>query len=169
MGDPVATDYTANSTDASIGIVVADWHQEISCALLGQVLTRLEQCGVAKEDICICHVPGAMELPFAARQMSQVQEPSAVIVLGCVTKFNAPSDPTGAQGLNHQYDVICQSVTQGITNLNLHSDIPFIFGVLMADNVEEARTLVKAGDGVGTDCANSALKMVDMMSKLVNF
>lgn len=167
MGDPVATDYTANSTDASIGIVVADWHQEISCALLGQVLTRLEQCGVAKEDICVCHVPGAMELPFAARQMSQVQEPSAVIVLGCVTKYNTPDGTAGA--VNHQYDVICQSVTQGITNLNLHNDIPFIFGVLMADTLDEARTLVKSGVGVGTDCANSALKMVDMMSKLVNF
>lgn len=169
MGDPVATDYTANSTDASIGIVVADWHQEISCALLGQVLTRLEQCGVANEDICVCHVPGAMELPFAARQMSQVQEPSAVIVLGCVTKYITQNGGNDTKNLNHQYDVICQSVTQGITNLNLHSDIPFIFGVLMADTIDEARELAKVGDGMGTDCANSALKMVDMMSKLVNF
>lgn len=166
MGDPVATDYTANSTDASIGVVVSDWHQEISCALLGQVLTRLEQCGVAKEDIYVCHVPGAMELPFAARQMSQVQEPSAVIVLGCVTKFNEANTPLGTAIPNHQYDVICQSVTDGITQLNLHNDIPFIFGVLMAENIDEAKEF--AASGIGTDCANSALKMVDMMSKLVN-
>ena len=59
MSDPVAADYTANSTDASIGIVVSEWQPEISNALLEQALQKLEQCGVMREDIYVSHVPGA--------------------------------------------------------------------------------------------------------------
>ena len=53
MSDPVAADYTANSTDASIGIVVSEWQPEISNALLEQALQKLEQCGVMREDIYV--------------------------------------------------------------------------------------------------------------------
>ena len=156
--DPVAAECPANSTDASIGIVVADWHSEISNALLEQAVAKLNECGVEKTDIYISHVPGAMELSFGARQMSIVMEPSAVIVLGCVTKENNP-----------MYDTICQSLTQGITHLNLHSDIPFIHGVLTTETLDEARQYAQAQDNAGAECALAALKMVNMMASLVNY
>jgi len=156
--DPVAAECPANSTDASIGIVVSDWHPEISNALLEQAIAKLNECGVEESDIYISHVPGAMELSFGARQMSIVMEPSAVIVLGCVAKEDNP-----------QYDTICQSVIQGITHLNLHSDIPFIHGVLTTETLDEARKYAQVKDNAGTQCALAALKMVNMMAKLVNY
>lgn len=152
--DPVA-DCPANSTDASIGIVVSDWHSEITSALLDSAISALLQCGVEREDIFVSHVPGAMELPFAARQMSNVKEPSAVITLGCVVKENNP-----------QYDCICKCVTEGLTELNLHSDIPYIFGVLTTATLEEAKAL-STGDK-GASYAETALKMVNMMADLIN-
>jgi 6,7-dimethyl-8-ribityllumazine synthase len=155
MSDPVAADCPANSTDANIGIVVSDWQPEISNALLEQTVEKLKQCGVMEEDIYISHVPGVMELPFGARQMNNVMEPSAVIMLGSVVKEN-----------NSFYDIICQTVSRGITHLNLHGDIPFIFGVVTADTEEEAKKLTQ--DGVGAKSALAALKMVNMMAKLVN-
>ena len=155
MSDPVAAEYAANSTDASIGIVVSDWQPEISNALLEQAMAKLKQCGVMEEDIYVSHVPGAMELPFGARQMNNVMEPSAVIMLGSITR----------QG-NPLYDVICQTVSRGVTHLNLHGDIPFIFGVLTTDTLDEARQL--AQDGSGAQSALTALKMVNMMGNLVN-
>ena len=145
MSDPVAADYTANSTDASIGIVVSEWQPEISNAL----------CGVMREDIYISHVPGAMELPFGARQMNNMMEPSAVIMIGSVVRENNP-----------HYDIICQTLSRSITHLNLHGDIPFIFGVVTTDTLDDARRLTQ--EGVGAQSALAALKMVNMMASLVN-
>lgn len=155
--DPVAAEIPANITDASIGIVVSDWHREITGALLESALVTLKQCGVLEEDICISHVPGAMELTFAARQMSLVQESSAVIMLGCVIKDNNP-----------QFDCICKSVTDGYTHLNLHGDSPYLFGVLTADTLEQAREYAAGKENQGAQCAKAALKMVNMMAKLIN-
>ena len=155
MSDPVAAECPANTTDASIGIVVSDWHKEISNALLEAAVAKLKQCGVLEEDIYISHVPGAMELPFGARQMNNVMEPSAVIMLGSVIREGNP-----------QYDVITESVNRGITHLNLHGDIPFIFGVLTTQT--EAEALQFARDGVGAQSALTALKMVNMMGNLIN-
>lgn len=155
--DPVAAEIPANITDASIGIVVSDWHREITSALLKSALDTLKQCGVMEDDICISHVPGAMELTFAARQMSLVQESSAVIMLGCVVKEDNP-----------QYDCICKSVTDGYTQLNLHSDSPFIFGVLTAETLEQAKSMAAGDENQGAQCAKAALKMVNMMARLIN-
>jgi len=155
MSDPVAAECPANSTDASIGIVVSDWHPEISNALLEQAVAKLKQCGVMEEDIYISHVPGAMELPFGARQMNNVMEPSAVIMLGSIVREDNP-----------MYDVTCQTVSRGVTHLNLHGDIPFIFGVLTTETLQESLKL--AQEGVGACSALAALKMVNMMGNLVN-
>ena len=155
--DPVAAEIPANSTDASIGIVVSDWHREITSALLESALDTLKKCGVLEEDICISHVPGAMELTFAARQMSLVQESSAVIMLGCVVKENNP-----------QYDCICKSVTDGYTHLNLHGDSPYLFGVITTDTLEQAKAFATGEENPGAQCAKAALKMVNMLAKLIN-
>ncbi len=108
-----------------------------------------------EEDIYISHVPGVMELPFGARQMNNMMEPSAVIMLGSVVKENNPL-----------YDIICQTVSRGITHLNLHGDIPFIFGVITTDTLEEAQKMSQ--EGVGAQSALAALKMVNMMATMVN-
>ena len=155
--DPAAAECPANTSDASIGIVVSDWHSEITNSLLEGALSTLKQCGVEEEDIYVAHVPGAMELTFAARQMSNVVEPSAVIVLGSVTEEQNP-----------QFGVICQSITHGITELNLHSDIPFIFGVLITHTLDEAKAMSAGSDNKGSESAEAALKMVSMMAHLVN-
>lgn len=158
-GDPAATERPANSIDASIGIVVSDWHKEITHVLLESAIATLEQCGVERDDIYVAHVPGTMELPFAARQMSQIQEPSAVIVLDCITKEDNPL-----------FEAMQLGVTNGITSLNVRSEIPYIFGVMVANNLEEARQrLARSEANAGTQSAISSLKMVNMMVSLVNF
>ena len=125
---------------------------------LRPAISVLNECGVEESDIYITHVPGAMELSFGARQMSIVMEPSAVIILGSIVKENNP-----------QYDTICQSVTQGITHLNLHSDIPFIHGVLTTETLDEALQYSQDKENAGTKSALAALKMVNMMANLVNY
>lgn len=153
-GDPAAAECPANITDASIGIVVSDWHSEITQVLLDNAIQALKECGVERDDVYVAHVPGAMELPFGARQMAIVQEPSAVIVLGCIVREGNPL-----------YDSIERSVTSGITNLNLHSDIPYLFGVLTTESEDQAKQYAAE---MGTETAKSAIRMVNMMASLVN-
>ncbi|MBQ0056909.1 MAG: 6,7-dimethyl-8-ribityllumazine synthase [Bacteroidales bacterium] len=155
--DPAAAECPANSTDASVGIVVSDMHSEITGAMLNEAIEALKHCGVEQEDIYVAHVPTAMELTFAARQMSIVQEPSAVIMLGCASKAD-----------DLLFDSISQSVTHGATELNLHSDIPYIFGVLLTPTLAEAKALSEGDGNKGAECAISALKMVNMMANLVS-
>ena len=154
--DPAAAS-PANTTDASVGIVVSDWHSEITDALLKEAVVTLERCGVEKEDIYVAHVPTAMELPFAARQMSIEQEPSAVILLGCSTQAEDPMFPYVGQ-------TVCQSLTQ----LNLHGDIPYIFGVLLTPTLDDAKRLTVGPGNKGEESAEKALRMVNMMVGLVN-
>lgn len=155
--DPAAAECPVNSSDASIGIVVSDKYSELTSAMLEETIQTLQQCGVELEDIYVAHVPTAMELTFAARQMSIVQEPSAVIMLGCATKTD-----------DAFYDSISQSIAHGYTELNLHSEIPYIFGVVLAPTVEDAQTKAVGNGNKGKECAISALKMVNMMANLVS-
>lgn len=159
MADPAGADPQSplNVTDASIGIVVSDWHHEVTGPLLEGTLRRLTECGVDAEDIYISHVPGAVELAFGARQMAVIEEPSAVIMLGCVINDGTPN-----------FGSVCGVVTQAVTQLNLRNDIPFIHGVLMVDDNEQLMRLAN-GDlqHLGATYAESALKMVNMMATIV--
>ncbi len=147
-----------SGSSASVGVVVAEWNKEITEALLNGAISTLKQYGVADEDIFVARVPRAAELTFGARQMAIIKEPSAVIVLAAIVKDDTLD-----------FDYICSSVTQGITELNLHNDIPFISGVLMTENLMQAKE--RAGGSLGNkgiECAESALKMVGMVASLVN-
>lgn len=152
--DPAAAVRPANLEDATVGIVVSDWHSELTGAMLEAAISTLKRCGVENEDIFVAHVPTAMELTFAARQMSMVQEPKAVIMLGCCTQDEEP-----------QYQSIAQSIAHGFTELNLHSDIPYINGVFLTATLAEAQACCTAAKG--SECAEKVSSMVNMMANLV--
>jgi 6,7-dimethyl-8-ribityllumazine synthase len=131
------------------GIVVSEWNQEITSALLEGALKRLKKHGVREEHILVKTVPGSFELPYGARLLAEEFSPHAVICLGCVIR-----------GETSHFDYICQGVTQGITALNLNQPIPFIFGVLTTENQQQA--LDRAGGkhgNKGDEAAVTALKM----------
>lgn len=133
-----------------IGIVVSQWNEEITAALLEGALNTLIKNGISRDNIIIKTVPGSFELPFGAKVVANQFSPDAVICLGCVI-----------QGETKHFDYICQGVTHGITELNLDYRIPFIFGVLTTDNQQQA--LDRAGGKYGNkgdEAAITALKMV---------
>ena len=146
------SDYDANSMpDASemrVAIAAAEWNAEITDALLkGAVDTLVRN---------VARVPGTIELTFASQQMAEFYQPDAVIAIGCVVRGDTP-----------HFDYVCQSVTQGITHLNTLFGIPFIFGVLTTDNMEQARD--RAGGRLGNkgdEAAVTAIKMHDFVCKL---
>lgn len=147
-----------DASEMSIGIVVAEWNRNITEKLLEGACNTLERHGVKPENIYVNRVPGSFELTFGAKKMADVKEPDAVIVLGCVVRGDTP-----------HFDYVCSAVTQGITELNLMYDIPFIFGMLTTDTMQQAEDRAGGRYGnKGDEAAVTAIKMVDFSCKLKN-
>lgn len=149
----------ASVPDASgmrVAIVCAEWNGNVTESLLKGACDALEKHGVKSEDIYLARVPGTFELTFGAQQMAETYEPDAVIVLGCVVRGDTP-----------HFDYVCQGVTMGITKLNTLFGIPFIFGVLTTDTMQQA--LDRAGGihgNKGVEAAVTAIKMHDFVCRL---
>ncbi|MBN1143997.1 MAG: 6,7-dimethyl-8-ribityllumazine synthase [Bacteroidales bacterium] len=131
------------------GIVVAEWNPDITFALRDAAINTLLRQGASRNNIVVKHVPGSFELTLGAKWMAETQEFDAVICLGCVI-----------QGETRHFDFICQSVTQGITKLNLDYSIPVVFGVLTTNSVEQAKDRAGGKHGnKGDEAAVTAIKM----------
>ena len=140
-----------------VGIVVADWNQDITFALRDGAVETLLKHGVEEQDITVDYVPGAFELTAGAKAFAQTGKFDSVIVLGCVI-----------QGDTKHFDFICNGVTQGITQLNIQYDIPFIFGVLTTNNLQQS--LDRAGGrhgNKGDEAAITAIKMIDLFKRML--
>ena len=151
-------------------IVVADWNSEITFALAQGAIDTLLKHGVKEENIEVCHVPGAVELTYAAAKMmndnQKMLPPSnklaAVIVIGCVIQGDTP-----------HFDYVCQSVTHGVTILNAlganeyktfdRAHVPVIFSVLTVLNKQQAldRCGGKLGNK-GVEGAYTAMRMANL-------
>jgi 6,7-dimethyl-8-ribityllumazine synthase len=131
-----------------IGVVVSEWHPEITEALyLGAEKILLEN-GIKKENILRKNVPGSFELPLGAQLLTE--KVKAVICLGCVIK-----------GETDHYRYICEAVSKGIMDVSLAHNKPVAFGVLTTSNLEQA--LNRAGGKFGNkgeDAAFTVLKML---------
>ena len=156
------SDYDLNAVpDASgyrFGIIVTDYHTDITFALLEGAQNALLQHGVREENIEVYHVPGTYELPYAAKLMQSVQYPSvhAIICLGCVITGETRHD-----------EYINQAVAQGIMQLNLSpydaemdSDCPVIFGVLTPQTHQQAKD--RAGGKYGNKGVEAAITAIKM-------
>jgi 6,7-dimethyl-8-ribityllumazine synthase len=137
-------------------IVVAEWNIEITGKLLEGALNTLKKHGAREKNIRVEYVPGSFELTLGAQFMAEYDDPDAVICLGCVI-----------QGETRHFDFICQGVTQGITDLNQNYNIPFIFGVLTCNTMQQAidRAGGKHGNK-GDEAAVTAIKMAALQVKL---
>ncbi|MEI7676167.1 MAG: 6,7-dimethyl-8-ribityllumazine synthase [Bacteroidales bacterium] len=144
-------DLVPNASAMRFGIVVAEWNPNITEPLLEGAVNTLVRHGAKESNIVVTRVPGTFELTFGAREMAENTEVDAVIVLGCVVRGDTP-----------HFDYVCQGVTIGITKLNLLYGIPFIFGVLTTDNMQQS--LDRAGGihgNKGDEAAITAIKMVN--------
>jgi 6,7-dimethyl-8-ribityllumazine synthase len=145
-----------SADEMRIGIVVSDWNSEITYALLDGALKTLKQHGAKSKNIIVKHVPGSFELTLGAQFMAEYDDLDAVICLGCVIQGETP-----------HFTYICQGVTQGITQLNMEYNIPFIFGVLTTIDLQQAvdRSGGKYGNK-GDEAAVTAIKMAALQHEM---
>ena len=151
-------DSIPDASDMTIGIVVSEWNTNITEKLLIGAINTLEKHGVKPENIITRRVPGSFELTFGAKRLAESKELNAIIIFGCVVKGDTP-----------HFDYVCSGVTQGITELNLMYDIPFIFGLLTTDTMEQSEDRAGGKYGnKGDEAAITAIKMIDFACKLQN-
>jgi 6,7-dimethyl-8-ribityllumazine synthase len=138
------------------GIVVSDWNHDITQALLEGAKKTLKKNGATDNNIVIKHVPGSFELTLGAQFFAEYDDLDAIICLGCIIQGETP-----------HFSYICQSVTYGITKLNLEYNIPFIFGVLTTLNYEQARDRAGGKHGnKGDEAAITAIKMAALQFEM---
>jgi len=138
------------------GIVVSDWNHDVTWSLLKGATETLKKHGVTKDDIVVKHVPGSFELTLGAQWLAEYDDLDGVICLGCVIQGETP-----------HFTYICQGVAQGITMLNLEYNIPFIFGVLTTNTLQQAidRAGGKHGNK-GDEAAITAIKMAVLQKEM---
>lgn len=146
--------YSANlvSNGKKYAIVVARFNHFITDRLVEGCLDTLKRHEVKDEEIELVRVPGAFEIPLAAKKLAH-KDYDAVICLGAVIR-----------GDTSHYDYVCSEVSKGIANVSLESGKPIIFGVVTTDTIEQAvqRAGTKAGNK-GSDAAISAIEMANLM------
>lgn len=138
------------------GIVAGRFNEFIVAQLLAGAIDTLLQHGVAERDIEVLHVPGAFEIPLAAKRMAASGEFQAIIALGAVIRGGTP-----------HFDYVAGSCTRGLADVQMGYDIPVGFGILTVDSIEQAieRAGTKAGNK-GADAALAALETVNALAQL---
>jgi len=138
------------------GIVVSDWNSDITYSLLDGAYKTLIEHGAKEDNILVKHVPGSFELTLGAQFMAEYADLDAVICLGCVIQGETP-----------HFNYICQGVTYGITELNMEYNIPFVFGLLTTNSIEQAtaRSGGKHGNK-GVEAAITAIKMAALQKEM---
>lgn len=141
---------------ARFAIVVARWNGEITESLLQGAQRALKRQGVAQEDVQTFRVPGAFELPLAARKIAETGRFDAVITLGAVIRGGTP-----------HFEYVCAETTRGVGEVALATGVPIAFGVLTTDDLDQARERSGPGtDNKGEEAALTALEMVSLLRQL---
>ena len=139
-----------------IAIVVARFNEFITSTLLSGCVVCLIRHEAADEDLTVAWVPGAFEIPMAAKKLAESGKYDAVICLGAVIRGATP-----------HFDYVCAEASKGIAQVSMQTGVPVAFGVLTTENIQQAveRAGTKAGNK-GVDCAMTAMEMVNLFKEM---
>jgi 6,7-dimethyl-8-ribityllumazine synthase len=141
-----------NGEGLRVGIVQSRFNAPVCDALRVACLAEPEQLGVAEQDVFVCAVPGALEIPVALRQLAQSQEFDALIALGAVVR-----------GETYHFEVVSDRSAHGVMDVSLEYGVPIANAILTVDTDEQAhaRTAEK-----GADAARVAVEMANLAASL---
>ena len=141
-----------NAAGFRFAIVASRWNDFISSRLVEGALDALERLGAASETVEVFRVPGAFEIPLVALTIADSEKFDAVICLGTIIRGQTP-----------HFEYIANEVTRGIGQAGLETGVPVVFGIVTADNVDQAidRAGVKLGNK-GFEAATTAVELVNL-------
>ena len=154
MTKTIEGDFSANT--AKFTLVVGRFNSAIVDGLESGAIDTLRRHGVPDANITVVRVPGAYELPVAAKRIAQRGEADAIIALGAVIRGGTP-----------HFDYVAGECSSGLARGMLDENLPVAFGVLTTDTIEQAleRSGTKAGNK-GVDCAMTAMEMVSLLRNI---
>ena len=132
-------------------VLRARWNPTVTDALLRSALETLERCGARESDVKVVSVPGAFELPAAARQALRAGRTDALIVLGAIVRGETP-----------HHEVLGHAVAGALASLSAETGRPIGFGLLTCDTMDQARQRA----GKGREAAESAIEMANLGRRL---
>lgn len=160
MAENLKSDKAAVQLDAAglrFAVVVSRFNSLITERLLAGAMDALQRSGAAKEDVVeVVYVPGAFELPLAAKKLASRGEYDALIAIGCVIR-----------GETSHYDYVCSETARGVQLAQMDTGVPIIFCVLTCDTLEQAidRAGLKSGNK-GYEAGLAALEMAQLSRRL---
>jgi 6,7-dimethyl-8-ribityllumazine synthase len=143
-------------TGLRVGIVVSRFNEMLSGRLLSGARDGLLRHGLTEEDIDVAWVPGSFEIPQVAHRLAASGRYSAVITLGVVIRGATP-----------HFEYVAAEVSKGVARCSLETGVPVIYGIVTADNIEQAveRSGTKAGNR-GWDASLAAIEMAKLAQVL---
>ena len=159
----MVTPLTSNSTPGKFradglrfGIVTSRYNKSITEKLERGALDALKASGATDKQVDVLSVPGAFEIPVAAKKLAETGKVQAIIAIGCVIR-----------GETSHYDYICSEVARGIQLTQLDTGMPIIFCVLTCDTTEQAMERSGPGDSnKGREAGLAAVEMASLARKL---
>jgi 6,7-dimethyl-8-ribityllumazine synthase len=142
--------------DARFCLVAARFNERIVEDLVRGALDVLKRHGVPDTAVDLVRVPGAFELPLAAKKLARTRQYDGLVALGVVIRGATP-----------HFDYVCSECAAGLGRVSLEFDLPIGFGVLTCDTVDQAveRSGVKHGNK-GADAALAAMEMVSLLRQI---
>ena len=144
------------ATDLKIAFVVSRFNEFICERLLDGALDSFSRHGGSKDDVTLLRVPGAFELPLAAKKLAESGKFDAVVCLGSVIR-----------GETTHYDYVCANASNGIASVSLETGVPVSFGLLTTETIEQAveRSGSKAGNQgrYATECAIEMARLINQI------
>lgn len=141
---------------AKFAIVVSMFNEMITEKLLQGAFLRLKELGVDEKNIEVVKVPGAVEIPLAAKLLAVTKKHQAIICLGAVIR-----------GETSHFDYVCEQASQGCQQVMMSYNVPVIFGVLTTNNIKQALDRVGGKDGhKGREAADAAFSMMNVVKSL---
>ncbi len=147
---------TMDGNGLRVGVVVARFNEFVTRQLLHGALETLERYGVRDSDVSVAWVPGSFELPVVAKTLAQTGRYDAIICLGAVIR-----------GETDHYEMVAGQSAGGIASVGLETGVPAIFGVLTAENMDQAinRAGGKSGN-IGSNAANAAVETARLIQSI---
>ena len=153
--DLTATEYVIPN-DVQIGVAVSRFNRNIVERLLVACLETLKRNGVGDERITVVQVPGAFELPLAAKRLIATAHCDAVVALGAVVRGETP-----------HFDYVAGECARGVATVSLTQNVPVIFGVLTTETQEQALDRAGGKQGnKGAEAASAALEMITALARI---
>jgi 6,7-dimethyl-8-ribityllumazine synthase len=153
---PGKIDGELSAAGLRFGIVVSRFNSFITERLLSAAVDALERAGAGNEDVTVVNVPGAFELPLAAKKLATTGKYDALIAIGCVLR-----------GETTHYDYVCSETSRGLQLAQMDTGVPVIFCVLTCETLEQAidRAGLKGGNK-GFEAGLAAIEMGHLSRKL---